>query len=68
MARPQDAADEARQQSRDTRIPLGRRGRAYEAAATIAFLLTPLAGYITAQEIHVGGGLDQTVLPGPYSA
>ena len=32
----------------------------------IAFLLSPLSGYTTAQEIVIGGGLDQTVLPGPF--
>jgi NAD(P)-dependent dehydrogenase (short-subunit alcohol dehydrogenase family) len=39
------------------RIPLGRIGRADEVAATIEFLLSPGAAYITGQAIHVNGGL-----------
>ncbi len=39
------------------RIPLGRIGRSNEVAAAIEFLLSPDAGYITGQAIHVNGGL-----------
>lgn len=39
------------------RIPLGRLGEPVEIAATIAFLLSPEAAYITGQSIHVDGGL-----------
>ena len=39
------------------RIPLGRIGRSDEVAAAIEFLLSPGAGYITGQAIHVNGGL-----------
>lgn len=39
---------------------LGRFGRPEEVAATIGFLLSPAAGYITASTIPVeGGGLSQ---------
>jgi len=38
-------------------IPLGRIGEPEEVAAAIAFLLSPEAGYITGQVIHVSGGL-----------
>ncbi len=39
------------------RIPIGRLGEPAEIAATIAFLLSPEAAYITGQSIHVDGGL-----------
>ena len=38
-------------------IPMGRLGSSDEVAAVIAFLLTPEAGYVTGQCIHVNGGL-----------
>jgi NAD(P)-dependent dehydrogenase (short-subunit alcohol dehydrogenase family) len=38
-------------------IPLERIGEPAEIAATIAFLLSPPAGYITGQVLHVDGGL-----------
>ena len=38
-------------------IPLGRLGTPEEVAAVIAFLLTPAAGYVTGQCLHVDGGL-----------
>ena len=38
-------------------IPLGRLGTPAEIAATVAFLCTPEAGYITGAELHVNGGM-----------
>ena len=39
------------------RVPLGRLGNANEIAATVAFLASPLAAYITGETIHVNGGM-----------
>ncbi|MEK8049910.1 3-oxoacyl-ACP reductase FabG [Ideonella sp. DXS22W] len=38
-------------------IPLGRLGQPDEIAHTVAFLASPLAGYITGAELHVNGGM-----------
>lgn len=38
-------------------IPLGRLGHADEVAATVAFLASPRAGYITGTTLHVNGGM-----------
>lgn len=38
-------------------IPLGRVGEPSEVAALVTFLISPEAGYITGQAIHINGGL-----------
>ena len=38
-------------------IPLGRLGTPEEIAHVVAFLASPLAGYITGSEVHVNGGM-----------
>jgi 3-oxoacyl-[acyl-carrier protein] reductase len=38
-------------------IPLGRLGSPEEVAHAVAFLCSPLAGYITGAELHVNGGM-----------
>jgi NAD(P)-dependent dehydrogenase (short-subunit alcohol dehydrogenase family) len=40
---------------------MGRYGRCDEIAATIAFLATEGAGYITGQNIRVDGGITRSV-------
>lgn len=40
-----------------TRIPMGRMGTADEIAATVAFLVSDGAAYITGETIHVNGGM-----------
>ena len=42
-------------------VPMGRYGRAEEVAATISFLASEGAGYITGQNIRVDGGLMRSV-------
>jgi NAD(P)-dependent dehydrogenase (short-subunit alcohol dehydrogenase family) len=50
------ATDERRQS-----VPMGRYGKVEEIAATVAFLLSEGAGYITGQNIKVDGGLMRSV-------
>jgi NAD(P)-dependent dehydrogenase (short-subunit alcohol dehydrogenase family) len=50
------ATDERRQS-----VPMGRYGTSEEIAATIAFLVSEGAGYITGQNIRVDGGLMRSV-------
>lgn len=50
----------ATEERRDS-VPMGRYGTAAEIAATIAFLLSDGAGYITGQSIRVDGGLIRSV-------
>jgi NAD(P)-dependent dehydrogenase (short-subunit alcohol dehydrogenase family) len=42
-------------------VPLGRYGKAEEIAATVAFLVSQGAAYITGQNIRVDGGLTRSV-------
>jgi NAD(P)-dependent dehydrogenase (short-subunit alcohol dehydrogenase family) len=49
-----------KQELRD-RIPMKRYGTTKEIAATIAFLASPGAGYITGQNIRVDGGMTRSV-------
>ena len=51
-----DAQEEYRSETRNSEIPMGRRGEADEQAAAIAFLASGDASYITGQVLAVGGG------------
>ncbi|MBX2832058.1 MAG: SDR family oxidoreductase [Rhodospirillales bacterium] len=46
---------------RRDRVPMGRYGKSEEIAATIAFLASDGAGYITGQNIRVDGGITRSV-------
>jgi 3-oxoacyl-[acyl-carrier protein] reductase len=48
---------EAQKQALLQQIPLGRLGAAEEVAHAVAFLASPLAGYITGEQLHVNGGM-----------
>ena len=48
-------------EDRRLRIPMQRYGHTEEIAATIAFLASPGAGYITGQNIRVDGGITRSV-------
>jgi 3-oxoacyl-[acyl-carrier protein] reductase len=52
-----DALAQAQKAALLAQIPLGRLGTPEEIAATVAFLCSPEAGYITGAEIHVNGGM-----------
>ena len=54
------ALSDAQKEALLTKIPLGRLGQADEVAATVAFLASPGAGYITGAELHVNGGMYMT--------
>jgi 3-oxoacyl-[acyl-carrier protein] reductase len=52
-----DGLPEAQRAALLQQIPLGRLGTAEEVAHAVAFLASPLAGYITGAELHVNGGM-----------
>lgn len=52
-----DALPESQRTALLQQIPLGRLGSADEVAHAVAFLASPLAGYITGAELHVNGGM-----------
>ena len=43
------------------RVPMGRYGKTEEISATVAFLLSEAAGYITGQNLRVDGGITRSV-------
>jgi 3-oxoacyl-[acyl-carrier protein] reductase len=52
-----DTLPEAQRLALLAQVPLGRLGTAEEVAATVAFLVSPGAGYITGTQLHVNGGM-----------
>ncbi|HEU5295860.1 MAG TPA: 3-oxoacyl-ACP reductase FabG [Burkholderiaceae bacterium] len=52
-----EALTDAQRQALLAQVPLGRLGTPQDVAATVAFLASPGAGYITGSELHVNGGM-----------
>jgi 3-oxoacyl-[acyl-carrier protein] reductase len=52
-----DVLPEAQKAALLQQIPLGRLGSPDEVAHAVAFLASPLAGYVTGAELHVNGGM-----------
>jgi 3-oxoacyl-[acyl-carrier protein] reductase len=52
-----DALPEAQKAALQQQIPLGRLGTPDEIAHAVAYLASPLAGYVTGVELHVNGGM-----------
>ena len=52
-----EALPEAQKATLLQQVPLGRLGTPDEIAHAVAFLASPLAGYITGAELHVNGGM-----------
>ena len=48
---------EAQQQALLSQIPLGHLGKPADIAHAVAYLASPLASYVTGQELHVNGGM-----------
>jgi 3-oxoacyl-[acyl-carrier protein] reductase len=51
------ALDDAQRDALLAQIPLNRLGQPQDIAATVAFLCSPAAAYITGQTLHVNGGM-----------
>jgi 3-oxoacyl-[acyl-carrier protein] reductase len=51
------ALDDAQRDALLAQIPLNRLGQPQDVAATVAFLCSPAAAYITGQTLHVNGGM-----------
>ena len=51
------ALSEEQQKALISQIPLSRLGQSTDVANLVQFLASPLASYITGQEIHVNGGM-----------
>lgn len=55
-------ADPQIKRAREGIIPLGRIGEPMDIANVIEFLVSPLAGFVTGQDICVDGGFSKSIL------
>ncbi|MEN9418331.1 MAG: 3-oxoacyl-ACP reductase [Pseudomonadota bacterium] len=55
-----DVLPDAQKAALLAQIPVGRLGTPEEVAHAVAFLASPLAGYVTGTELHVNGGMYMT--------
>jgi len=54
------ALPEAQHQALMAQIPLGKLGNPEDIAHAVSYLASPLAGYVTGQELHVNGGMHMS--------
>ncbi len=54
------ALPEAQHQALMTQIPLGKLGTPEDIAHAVSYLASPMAGYVTGQELHVNGGMHMS--------
>lgn len=54
------ALPEAQHQALMAQIPLGKLGTPEDIAHAVSYLASPLAGYVTGQELHVNGGMHMS--------
>jgi 3-oxoacyl-[acyl-carrier protein] reductase len=54
------ALPEAQHQALMVQIPLGKLGTPEDIAHAVSYLASPLAGYVTGQELHVNGGMHMS--------
>jgi 3-oxoacyl-[acyl-carrier protein] reductase len=54
------ALPDAQHQALMAQIPLGKLGLPEDIAHAVSYLASPLAAYVTGQELHVNGGMHMT--------
>jgi 3-oxoacyl-[acyl-carrier protein] reductase len=60
------ALPEAQHQALMAQIPLGKLGLPEDIAHAVSYLASPLAAYVTGQELHVNGGMPYDLIKSPF--